>query len=112
MRLELFVILIIATLITLLSGYKAKLSPLISIAGIFLLVCSAVLFSTGLDLEAGTHKYVPSGSIDSNVLDYNITYLNHTTKSDPTIWFLSWSFFIVGLFLLIYGLYLSFPESY
>ena len=109
MRLELFVILVIATLLTIFAGYKSKLSPLLCVAGLFLLAFSGILFSTGLDLEMGTHKEIAAqGQIDANITDYNITFVNHSVESDLSIWFIVWSSFIIGIFLLLYGLYLMF----
>jgi len=108
MRLEFFAILILGSLLSLFAAAKSKLTPLIVISGVFLLVCSVIIYAEGLDLEAGTQRNVPSGSIDENTLDYNALFVAHTIDNDGSVLFLMWALAAFGLFLLIFGLYAIF----
>jgi hypothetical protein len=94
-------------LLCLIGGFKQRFGPLIVIAGLVLLICGAFVYSTGIDLDAGVQRAVPSGAIDENTLDYNLTFVNYSVHSESSVLFLYWAFLLFGIFFMALGVYLS-----
>jgi hypothetical protein len=105
--LELFGILILAGIILCLAGFWSKMGPIVIVSGFIFLIVSIMVFTTGLNLEAGTHKYIPTGALDQNVVDYNVTYALHSVSNDNAVNFLFWFLFAWGLFFVIFGTYVT-----
>lgn len=103
MRIEFFLILIAASLICIVAGFKQRMGLWLIIAGVFFLATSSIVYAEGLDLETGFHKQIYS--VDANLTDYDLNFTAYTPAISVSSLFLFWMLFIFGVFFIIFGLY-------